>query len=690
MGLADFLGGLALFALCWGAGVATAAVLISRRMSGLAGAARVVAFGLLTTFVVVEVHVVLLAAGALTRVTPAALALTLFALVWRFVPRVAVASSSVRARSRACLPTDSRPSKLMAITIVALAAMGAVAVVFAETEHQLFFTDATTFHLPNVAAWIHAGSAWRLDQFEPDLSNATYPQNGDVLQLAATLPWHATFLARVLAVPWWLLTGAGVYALARELGAARAASVIAAVALLSMPIVAVSGLEAVGTDSYMLACFAGGLVFLLRHRRTGQASDLVLAGAGLGLSAGTKWYGVSTVLALVVLWLIAGALTRIRPRALLRAGLVMTGLITIAGGFWLLRNLVETGNPLFPVRVAPFGVTVFDAPPDLARQRFGASILDYGLDGGVWRRIFLPGFTSSLGLAGLALVVGVSAAAAHAAGLWRRFPSAQRPVRIFVLVIATLLLVGVYLKTPYSALGPPGNPVAFTVNIRYVGPALVIAAALSAWAATRLGASGRVLEVLLFVGALDALRRTTSGLDARALLIGAALVSMVVIAAWAGVRALRKSTPSVRRTLVIGSAVLAAGAIGGLVLERRVDSRNYEDRVLDWFAFHAPSGAHVGLAGRWSPDSTAPVLPAFGPRLGNRVSYVGRFVDGILRVHPDRAAFVRDLRARHFSLLVVGRASSPLGNSERELSWARSAGYRETARSKRFLLLRAP
>ena len=32
------------------------------------------------------------------------------------------------------------------------------------------------------------------------------------------------------------------------------------------------------------------------------------------------------------------------------------GLVLLAGGVWLLRNLVESGNPFFPVRVAPLGL----------------------------------------------------------------------------------------------------------------------------------------------------------------------------------------------------------------------------------------------------------------------------------------------------------------------------------------------
>ena len=52
--------------------------------------------------------------------------------------------------------------------------------------------DLLNFHLPVVARWIETGSIWQIDVFLPDVSPGHYPQTGDVILLAAVLPWKTT------------------------------------------------------------------------------------------------------------------------------------------------------------------------------------------------------------------------------------------------------------------------------------------------------------------------------------------------------------------------------------------------------------------------------------------------------------------------------------------------------------------
>ena len=88
------------------------------------------------------------------------------------------------------------------------------------------------------------------------------------------------------------------------------------------------------------------------------------------IAFGTKWYGVSSVAVLVVVW-IAARLLRAReaPTPARCATALLVGALALLGdAAWLARNLVESGNPVFPVKVAPFGVTIFDAPPDVIRE----------------------------------------------------------------------------------------------------------------------------------------------------------------------------------------------------------------------------------------------------------------------------------------------------------------------------------
>src|SRR5690606_33186974 len=63
----------------------------------------------------------------------------------------------------------------------------------------------------------------------------------------------------------------------------------------------------------------------------------------------------------------------------------------------------ESGNPVFPVRVAPFGVTIFDAPADRFRELQGYSLSDYALRPGIFRDFLWDSFLRFMGVASVLL-----------------------------------------------------------------------------------------------------------------------------------------------------------------------------------------------------------------------------------------------------------------------------------------------
>jgi hypothetical protein len=123
------------------------------------------------------------------------------------------------------------------------------------------------------------------------------------------------------------------------------------------------------------------------------------------------------------------------------------------------------------------------------------------------------------------------------------------------------------------------------------------------------------------------------------------------------------------------------------------------DPALD-YVIENGDGETVGLAGFWTLEGVVPIYPAFGARLENRVEFVGRELDdALLRRIDDRREFRAKLLAIDPGLLVVGRAApDPEFDPDRdrpvadraELHWARAAGYREVARSERFVVLQRP
>jgi hypothetical protein len=452
------------------------------------------------------------------------------------------------------------------------------------------------------------------------------------------LPFDSAFLARLVAAPYWAMAGLGVYAVAREIGAPRTAAPLAATAFAAVPVMAGAGLEGVQTDAPMLACLAAGVLFLLRHHRNRRTAELVVAGLALGLAFGTKWYAVTGVAAVVAIWLLAH-----RRRAWPDAGIVVA-LIAAAGGFWMLRNLIEAGNPLFP---QPFGP--FPAPPDPLREQGGFTLLHYATDFDVWNTYLRPAFAHTFGTGGLLLAGGAVLAAA------------LRPRGQALAILAgSLLLAALYVVTPYSAFGPEGRPLLAAASTRYGLPALMGAAVLCAWLAGR----HRVLPHLLLVAATLSGAADAFDLSAGKILLGVVAATILALLP--------------RR--VLAPAAVAATLLVVAVSANRANDQGYGqfDPTLAWIERNAPQGQRIGLAGVWSTGGVSPVLAAFGPRLGNDVEYAGEFREHMLRAYTTAPAFTRALEA--FDLLVTGEG--------RETGWARSAGWSVVAESDRLTLLR--
>ena len=503
---------------------------------------------------------------------------------------------------------------------------------------------------------------WQIHQFVPDLAHGNYPNNGDVLSLLAVLPFGDLGLARIVFVPWLFLTGLGVHVLARELGAPRSAATIFAAAAAGLPIVARSALVGVDPDVVMYATFSAGLAFLVRHRRTGSRAELALAGVGLGLALGTKWYGLSAFAVVLVVWWAA-------RRRLDRELFVLCGVVLLAGGFWLLRNLVSSANPVFPVKVSVAGVTLFDAPYDVVRAKGGFTLAHYAGDSSVWRTYLWPAFKDSFGL-GLFVAVAGSFAA-----VW--LGRARRELLVLALVAAGLAIA--YVLTPYSAQGPDGLPVQVSANTRYGVPALLVAFALCAVVAGRLGRLRPVAEAVGVFLAIDGVRRAfdVPGHAIVTTIVALAVLAGVVVAA----RRVRVA-PAVAAVALL--AVVFAGA-------RRADTHLDDtawrgDAVLAFVRTHADGGHRIGIAGLWTTAGVAPILPAFGHRLDNRVIYLGPFERHMLRQYTSPAPFLARLRRERADLLLLGRGFPRPVAQTREERWARAAGMHLVARSARFTL----
>jgi hypothetical protein len=564
----------------------------------------------------------------------------------------------------------------------ALAALGGGAVLVAALANVrtrlpevLTNIDTIGFNLPQAARWIETGSLWQLDEWVPLQAHSSYPGSGTLLMAWTMLPTDSDVLVRPLAVALLAWFAVAAFALARELGARPSAALLAAAALLAVPIAATASIRHAFPDALLLAGMTTGALFALRAARTGRGADVVLTGIGLGLGIGTKWYGASSAAVIVAVWaaarLAGGTPLRTAARDALLAGTVALAV----GGIWLLRNLVEIGNPLFPVEIPG----IFDAAPDVVRDQVGFSVLDYLTDPAVLADPIAPSILRALG--GLA-VAGVVLAAA-AAAVRRR-----EDRRVAAVAVAGVLLALAYAATPYTALGLEGAPAASLVeaNARYALPAIVALTAAGATLGGRLRPDW-LAEAALAACALAALPSAFEPLRA-----GSTAAAMLVLGVAAAVGlGLRRLHGDARRAGLAGAGLLAAVAAAVVLVrtESTMGGQRYRDFDPVFAALQDAPPLEIGISGSFSTAGLAPTWPAFGARAQHDVTYVGRDVGGWLTAAPDAATFARIVRERGMDAVVVGRGATPQPRV-REEAWARAAGLRELVRSDRLVLFVTP
>jgi 4-amino-4-deoxy-L-arabinose transferase-like glycosyltransferase len=689
--LGDYLLGLAFFAGTSGTVAAASALFVRRRLTSLRGAPALLAGAVLATAGVVAVHLAPGVLGLLSRPSALLCGLALFSLT-AFWLRGSRASKS---------PTRPRADALGPSLLVAGVAASSVAVFWLARAWEALgdptrHIDTLTFHLPDVARWIQTGSLWGVHQFVPLQVDGYYPQTGDLVFLAVVMPWMNDAFVNVVNVAFAAVAALAAYAIARELGARRAQSLLAGALFLSIPALIVTAFKGAQTDTIMVAMLGGGILFLLRHARTGRRSDLLLGGLGLGLAFGSKWSGVSSVVAVVVVWTIALLLARRPVHHVLRGLGAVTGIVVAAGGFWLLRNWVSAGNPLFPVDVQLAGLTVFDAPRHLLGECANFSVASYLGDGGIWRRYLAPEYREALSLAGLATLVAAPVTAALAVRAGRSRGQRGRAALVLVVAAGVVVLTATYAVTPGSALGLRDLPVNVAGQARYLLPALLLGSALAGWGLHRLGRWSLPFEVLTLGVIAVSL--------AAAFELGPALLISVAVGLGAVTVAVGLATLVAQRSAnrPLGLALAAVAVVGviavGYERQGEFNEGRYQglDPTLDWILERAPQGREIALAGRWTVRGPGPVLPAFGPRLGNEVGYLGEFVRGHLREYEDPSAWRRALVRGGYDLVLVGRGGyggrlCPIpGAAGDDDAWARASGLSAVARSARFTLYRVP
>ena len=205
--------------------------------------------------------------------------------------------------------------------------------------------DTTWYHGPFAAGFAAEGSTLDLQLIAPQYLAWFYPQNSELLHAAGILAFGRDILSPLFSLGWLAGCLAAAWCIGRPFGAGPASMAGAALVLGSGVLADQSG-EArndIPAIFFLLAAAAIAVnAWAARPRGEGlPPGALAAVGIAAGLAAGTKVNYLAPAAAFAI-----GLAVLAPPGRRARSFAVAAGAAFAAGGYWYLRNLVHSGNPL--------------------------------------------------------------------------------------------------------------------------------------------------------------------------------------------------------------------------------------------------------------------------------------------------------------------------------------------------------
>jgi hypothetical protein len=423
--------------------------------------------------------------GALDPVPLILLLGAIAAACWRFLPRQQGEGDSPHP------PWQVRVRRIPLLTGVALV-VGAVALLHFAWEGRdqissgMTGFDSTWYHGPFAAGFFQSGNTIDLHFIAPQFLAWFYPANGEIFHAVGMLAFGRDLLSPLLNIGWFAGCLLAAWCIGRPYRVAPWSLILAAVAL-SVPALSDQAGEARNDIVGIFFLLSAVAVALNARDEAGSkaglgrggmsAGGLAVAGLAVGLAAGTKLNFLLPAAVFVV------GLGFVAPRGTRWRAFWVSGLAALAGGgYWYLRNLLHTGNPL--PWVDSLGPISLPAPDQALGGREAHSVIGYLTDWTVWSDWFLPDLHGGLWflwpLLGLAALAGLVLCLQPSRGSLVRSGTTKEP-RDAILALAGLVGLATalaWLVAPTSASGPEGMPRGFESGLRYLAPALVLGLAL--------------------------------------------------------------------------------------------------------------------------------------------------------------------------------------------------------------------
>jgi hypothetical protein len=427
------------------------------------------------------------------------------------------------------------------------------------------------------------------------------------------------------------MTISGIALTALELGATRCGALVAALVTLAMPLTLVGLVGTNIEDLYLAGALALACGFAARAWRTPGWGNVVAVGLATGIGVGSRYAGLTAMVAPVALllaapWARAGGLRAARALAVIAVGAVATG------GYWYIRNLVYTGDPVYPASLPWHPVQAVEQlglTPLRSYLGLGFRPADWLAVAGRVTQYFGPLYVFLVAaMVGLA-IPGVKAFRGRR--LWALLPLAELVAFLALPTSAGTLTHG-HIDTVLAA-----------INARYLVPGLgvtaaVLVAALARWDAARepVAVAALALVAAATTPVFLALYRPDPG---RELGLGSHAAGAAVLVAGFVVLRPRGRMRFAATALLLAGAVAGAGALADHYDGERLNAQvPYEDAAA---RLTAGAGA-VDVVG------ICRLFAFYGPKLDRRVLYLTGD-DGVVDrpLGTSSTAWLAALRANH-------------------------------------------